>query len=211
MTVNKNTKHTKKKNPNESGLRSWTPATWLLGWTGQRRRGTQVILSCRGVVFVIVFVFVFVFVFVARQGYYKGSLALFHWQAVANQIEGHHCTHNFGPVQKLAKTIIDFFRWKSITIQLCCYFQFHLHQRELHRQLWKCKIVRSPFEIHANSAINPQKPGILDSLVALLMRSNILHNMHRCRGTRKAEFINWKRVNISMCWLVRVFVAHHNY
>ena len=62
--------------------------------------------------------------------------------------------------------------------------------------------MRSPFEIHANSAINPQKPGIFDSLVALLMRSNILHNMHRCRRrTRNAEFINWKRGTITILCL----------
>ena len=114
-------------------------------------------------------------------------------------MEGHDCTHNFGPVQKLPKTIIDFFRWKSITIQLCCYFQFYLQCTD---NCWRCKIVRSPFEIHANSAINPQKPGIFDSLVALLMRSNILHNMHRCRRrTRNAEFINWKRGTITILCL----------
>ena len=55
--------------------------------------------------------------------------------------------------------------------------------KELHRQ--NCKIVRSRFEIHANSAINRQKPRILDSLVpTLLMRTNILHNM---------DVENWKR------------------
>ena len=100
---------------------------------------------------------------------------------------GDTTAHIISPTcKKLTKTKIDFFLWKSITFQLRCYFKFYLQQqqvKELHRQ--NCKIVRSRFEIHANSAINRQKPRILDSLVpTLLMRTNILHNM---------DVENWKR------------------
>ena len=99
-------------------------------------------------------------------------------------------------VQKLTKTKIDFFRPLEKVSQFNYVVISSFTCSGSCTDNLRCKIVPSPFEIHANSAINPQKPGILDSLVALLMRSNTLHNKN-LKNHEGAKFIKWKKNDLS--------------
>ena len=60
----------------------------------------------------------------------------------------------FRRVQKLTKTIIDFFRWKKYYNSIMLLFP-GLPDGDNWRK--RCKIVPSSFQIHANSAISRQK------------------------------------------------------
>ena len=60
----------------------------------------------------------------------------------------------FRRVQKLTKTIIDFFRWKKYYNSIMLLFP-GLRDGDNWRK--RCKIVPSSFQIHANSAISRQK------------------------------------------------------